>query len=587
MVWVSFHFWIFSAFFPNRYGRLGPDYGYFLPHLLDGEYWRIASGVMATQWFTPAFCGGIPKFPNPQALSFSAPQLLTFVSDPLTGVKLTMIVFAALGYAGFYRFQRRLFGISRPIAMLGAALFLFNSHFSSRMLIGHLTFHGFMLIPWLPLWLFARRGRSARQRGLEIAGIAGVLAYLASHAIAHVLFQALLFTAIAGLLQAALAPRRSDPRLSALRAAAAAPLAVALCASKLYAMAAFLGQFPRSQYPLAGVASVADLLHLVFRSVFLEPSDDLVRSVVVNTPLLLERQEFEFGVTLVPLALIALALVRRRAERSPVVPRELWRGSRGVCLAAAIILLCVPLALNFHHPAWHAWLKSLPIFASSSTLFRWLSVYVPIAILASSVAVESAASLRRFRWWVFAAGSALLVWHHLAADRTFYHQQSYDPGPILEAFAAAQQEGFEPKIYKNVRSQSSDMLSPSRNAEIARGASQLACYETVFGFGMKNLPRSALRDGPVLELRDGSFNLHDPSCFAFPEENGCAPGDPFRADRRDDAEAFASYRAFPFRMPVGQRVANAVNAAAWVAMAVLVAGPALAGVVRRLRGSRA
>src|SRR5206468_4973037 len=58
----------------------------------------------------------------------------------------------------------------RPIATLGAALFLFNTCFSSRMLIGHLTFHAFMLVPWLPLWLFGRGGPSWRERGLEIAG---------------------------------------------------------------------------------------------------------------------------------------------------------------------------------------------------------------------------------------------------------------------------------------------------------------------------------------------------------------------------------------------------------------------------------
>ena len=579
VAWVALHYWIFAAFFPNRFGNLGTDYGYFLPHLLDGELARIANGWLAIPWFTPAFCGGIPKFPNPQSLAFSAPQLLTFVSDPLAGARLTLLAFAALGYAGFYAFQRRLFGISRPIATLGAALFLFNACFSSRMLIGHLTFHAFMLVPWLPVFLFARGGAGWRERALEIAGAAAVLAYLASQAIAHVLFQALLFTAVTGLLQQALAPGRAQLRRSALRCALAAPLSLALCAAKLAAMAAFLAQFPRTLYPLAGVASLPDLLHLVFRALFLAPSDELVRRVVVNTPFLLERQEFEFGVTPLPLVLIALALLRRRAERKPIVPRGPLRGARGACLAAACALLAIPLALNFHHPAWHAWLKSLPIFASSSTLFRWLEVYVPLAVLAGTAAIDASASLARFRTALAAVGCAWLAWHQLGVDRTFYQQQGYDPGPVLRAFAAAR-AGEPFAIRANALPHSLDALAPTRNSALVHGESQLACYETLFGFHMENLPRGALHEGPVLEVRDGAFNLNDPSCFVFPDENGCAPGAPFGADRRADAEAFAGYRAFPFRMPLVQRIADALNAAA---LAALCGGIALAALDRLVR----
>ena len=586
VAWVAFHFQLLGAFFPNRYGALGSDYGYFLPYLLDGEYWRIANGVASVPWFTPAFCGGIPRFPNPQALYFSAPQWLTFASDPLTGVRLTLLLFAALGYAGFYLFQRRVFGVARPLAMLGAALFLMNGHFGSRMLIGHLTFHAFMLVPWLPLWWLARGGDSLQKRVLESLGVAGVLAYLASHAIAHVLFQALLFTAIAALLQGALAPRRVAVRRALQRSAIAVPLSLALCAAKLAAMAAFLAQFPRTMYPLAGVASLPELLHLVFRALFLSPSEALVRRAVVNTPLLLERPEFEFGVSAVPLVLAAVALARRRAEGSLFATREPWTRRRTACLAGALLLLLLPLALNYHHPRWHAWLSSIPIFASSSTLFRWLSVYVPVAILLGSVAAQSSASLRRFGGWVFAIGSAALLWQQLLLDRTWYHRQSFDPAPILAAFEAAQRPGFTPRIHANALPRSSDLLAPTRNSAIARGESQLACYETLFGFRLENLPRGALREGAMLEAQDGALNVNDPSCFVFPAANGCTPGAPFPEARRDEAEAFVSYRPFPFAMSRTQRAANLVNGLALVGSAFFVLQAAGRAIVRRLGARR-
>jgi hypothetical protein len=580
IAWVGFHYWIFSAFFPNRYGRLGADYGYFLPNLLDDEFWRIGNGIFAIQWFTPALCGGIPKFPNPQSLSFSAPQLLSFASDPVTGVKLTLLAFASLGYAGFYRFQRRLFGISRPIAALGAALFLFNSCFSSRMLIGHLTFHAFMLIPWLPLLLFARGGPSWRARGLESALAALVVAYLASQAIAHVLFQALLFTAIAGLLQAAFVPERCRLRRSALRGTIAVPLSLACCAAKLSAMAAYLSQFPRTLYPLASVESIPKLLHVVFRSLFLSPSDELIRDAVVNTPFVIDRPEFEYGVTMLPLALVAVAAIVRSAADRPGWPRELLRGPRAACLAGAVVLLAIPLCLNWYHPTWHAWLKSLPIFANSLTLFRWLSVYIPVVILAGTLATDSTRALARHRGSVAVVGCIWLAWHALTVDRTYYERQSYDPAPVREAFAAVRR-GAEPRIHAHVQQRTTETRAPNRNTALVRGESQLACYETLFGFALEKLPQSGLSEGPVLELRDGAFNLNDPSCFVFPDTNQCRPGARFSAERRADAEAFASYRAFPFRKPLGQRVAEVVNAVALIAVGAAIAVGALGRLLRR------
>jgi len=47
IAWVGLYYWIFAAFFPNQYGNLGSDYGYFLPQLLDGEFARIANGAFA------------------------------------------------------------------------------------------------------------------------------------------------------------------------------------------------------------------------------------------------------------------------------------------------------------------------------------------------------------------------------------------------------------------------------------------------------------------------------------------------------------------------------------------------------------
>ena len=149
---LAYH-WIFSPFFPAANGGVGHDYSYFLPNLLDGYYWYLNNGPFSTPWFSPAFCGGVPAFPNPQNMYYSVPQWLSFATDPLTAVYVTMLLFAALGFAGFYLLLRLCFNTSQSTALLAAALFMFNGFFAHRLLIGHLTFHAFMLTPLIALLL--------------------------------------------------------------------------------------------------------------------------------------------------------------------------------------------------------------------------------------------------------------------------------------------------------------------------------------------------------------------------------------------------------------------------------------------------
>ena len=120
-----------------------------LPYLLNGYIWHRVNGIGDVPWFTPAFCGGIPYVANPQNFYYSVPQVLAFLTDPLTSVQITIAVFAAAGFCGFYLLARRCFSLSRATAVLGATLFLFNGFYIHRMIIGHFEYHSFMTLPLL------------------------------------------------------------------------------------------------------------------------------------------------------------------------------------------------------------------------------------------------------------------------------------------------------------------------------------------------------------------------------------------------------------------------------------------------------
>ena len=138
---------------------LGSDYTYFLPRLLYGYVWAVENGLFSIPWYSPAWCGGLPYFADPQVMYFSLPQLLLFAVNPQQAVWLTVVSFTAIGSVATYFLLRSPFGLGPWLSLIGAALFAFNDFYLSRMLIGHFTYHVFPLIPLIALLVVAETGR--------------------------------------------------------------------------------------------------------------------------------------------------------------------------------------------------------------------------------------------------------------------------------------------------------------------------------------------------------------------------------------------------------------------------------------------
>ena len=91
--------------------------------------------------------------------------------------------------------------------------------------------------------------------------------------------------------------------------------------------------------------------------------------------------------------------------------------------------------------------------------------------------------------------------------------------------------------------------------------SPLLCYQPIFGYGLEKLNASQiifnskkiLEDNSLmyysdkLDKKDDHFMLFNPSCFLFPKENNCLPGDTFLITEKENLLNFASYKKFPFK----------------------------------------
>jgi len=585
LVLLLCYHWIFAGFYPNANGTIGHDYAYFFPRLLDGYYWQLNNGAFTAQWFTPALCGGIPAFPNPQSLYFSVPQWLTFVVDPLRAVYATQLLFAAIGFGGFYLLLRHGFHTSRSGALLGGALFLFNGFFAHRMLVGHLTFHAFMLLPLIAFLLVCDNRQASRPRLFSLlltCSAALLISYWVYSGMVHLILPAVLVLVFTGLLHGVLHGRQVHfwGRL-----VAAGGLGIIIALPKLGASLAFLGNFERSSYALPGAETIGGLLRLTFEALFLTPADETAKAVMNNMQWTLRRHELEYGVTLIPLLMLVVGAVY--VARAPTLRRRVRQivVTHWSAIGALLLILLIPLALNYYQADWNALLKETPVLGNSSTLIRWLAIYPPVIILLAVLLFEKSTQALRSKNIVSALAIGAVIAISAMTDRDFYTDQPYQPNIITTAYHKASDTRQPPQIKRifAFADQKGNILLPSfRDDVMTQGASQLFCYEAMFGYRREHLPSKPLRAGRVDQLHNGHFNIKNPACYVYPDENRCLPGDHFAQAQAKQAEAFVSYRPFAFAVPGWQAAANHISRWLLIAIALLwLAYPLLACLKKR------
>lgn len=554
---------------------LSSDFSYFLPRILDGQWWRQLNGALSIPWFTPSFCGGIPRAVDGQDLSWSIPEFFAHFVDPLRAMELTGVIAPTVAAAGFALLLTRSFNASPWTALLGAGVMLFNGAHLARTLAGHLAYHGMMFVPWVCLGVTAPLPEeiTARRRRLLfdvlLAGLS--LAYIAWAGLLNLLLPMLLAIVAVALLRGALYKNYRD---IALKLVLSGLLALALGLAKFTAFIAFFSQFRRDGYPLPGIPGFANTLFAALRAVFSLPLT-YEGAALANSRWALEAHEWSYAVGPLPLvgALVALALFLRERRRPA------WARADQFALAALALTLAIPLVVNVYTPGFNALLKKLPVVSSSSNVVRWWLAYVFVAPLGVLGFERLPLRARRL---VALSGVALSALAFSRLDVARFARGDYPTAPVRGAWALSQR-GLPPPPVTAVSAFAARSLL--RNTALLRGESQRYCYEPAFGYALERFPRRTLHVGPITDVTDGALNLKNPACYLWPAANRCAPGDHFRASQRDEMLRFAARRPFAFEVSALQRVANGVTLLAWGA--VLVAGVALgADALRRRRASR-
>ncbi len=539
----------FFQYFPTSDGLLGSDYAYFFPYLLNGLYWFNTNGYFEIPWFTPAFCGGIPFYPNPQNLYFSIPQVLSIWNGPVQGVYFSVIIFSTIGVVAKTFLLRRVFQLSIPAILVGIVLFLFNGFFISRMLVGHLTYHIFPLVPLLAYGLIYNADEGGRSRQHEIMWIginALIFVYMIYAGAANFMVPVIYMLVMLWLL--AVIFRQSNCKFL-VRLILAGLLGMIISSSKLYSSVVFMGLFKRDFYPLPGFDGLFSSIENIFKMLFFTDGQIVVDSIR-NFPYVLGEYEVNFQLT--PISLLLITTMCILMSYRFFVKREKLAVTLPVKKAAVIliVMLLVPILINTYYPGWSQFLKGLPYIKNSSSLIRWIAIYVPVLCVISAYAVDYIFRSQKYRIAASMICIVLIVLTITSQDWGRYFKHSYNPVNILSAWDAD-----IPPVMSIGSMPGSDKIEIylERNDLMVRGESQFACYEPVFGYGLEDFPYGNLHLGNVFDELDGTFNINNPACLLYPEENQCMPGDKLTHDEYGIAKSFISYEKIEFEAPVIQK----------------------------------
>jgi hypothetical protein len=223
----------------NDLPKVGHDYGFFLPRLLDTHLHHRVNGL-EIQWYTANFGAGTPAFPNPQYIQYSLPQFLMFIVNPWTALMLSLLAYSVIGFVSFYLFLREEMGWISNASALGASFILANGFFIEHAIVGHVGFQHFPLLGAVLFLAFTQR-----LRALPAAILIGLLVALMVNQAGFInliifIFSLLILLPMVYLLR----PELFGQKLFATLITGGI-LAVLLSITKVSAVMAFMRSFPR------------------------------------------------------------------------------------------------------------------------------------------------------------------------------------------------------------------------------------------------------------------------------------------------------------------------------------------------------
>ena len=557
------HQFIFQKFFPGFYGLMGHDYEQFIPNLIFGKMW-FENNFLSIPWFTPSFCCGIPFFGDPQSMYYSLQQVIFIIFNPILSVKIIFFILSLFSYVGVFFLIKKNFNLNSYTSLLCASLFLFNGFFVYRAISGHVAYLSYIFIPIYCFFLIRSLESSRNIKNYIYLVLSGIVFanffHSGSGPIILIIFFSILFVLL-------LYAHVSNNLKIFFNFILSLTIGILISLSKITASLFFLNNFPR-HYPATEFVSLLSFIKTFFLSFFLNP-DQKYFNENVKSIFPFGIHEMEYSLSIVPIILLFFLFF---ADKK--IFKINYYNSRFILLI--IFILIIPILLNVNLFNQFIIIEKVPILNSTWVQFRWMAVYIlPIIIISGFIIENLKISYKKKQYLSVILIFILLVQNIIKDKNWYYDDQKYDPTNAM-IFSEKLKKGIDYEIKGPailIEKDGSIKKNNFKNDMFFFSYSPLICYQPIFGYGLENLNASKitfnykkdfLNDLSILysdkfDEKNEHLMFFNPSCFLFPKENNCLPGDTFKKSQIETLINFTKYRKITFKQNTIQIIANYVS----------------------------
>ena len=543
-----------------RYPLVGHDYTLTLPSMLDTALHYRLNGL-SIQWFTPTFGGGMPAFPNPNNGQFSLLCFLAVIFPPWQAVMLFVVILVSAGFLACYYFFNHTLKLNWTASILGAMFFSANGFVITRTAAGQLGYSPFALLAVLLIILFEENlpvKIAAALFGLLLAMYIHFAGYfiIIIFGLSLLMLLPLFFLYKPGLVQ--------WKRLFSIIAVGGV-LGVIISAAKLAATFSFMRYFPRlmaDNYPSSFFVGLLGIILQLLGTPNLVPLFILGGLDPSNYPTFTRAATgthygmWELDISMTPMVFIIILVCMIKFVHNPRKYFSLLNNNQEK-IALLLFFFFTWIAIEFTlakgiiYPA----LRHLPILSSLRANVRFTGTFIfPLAFLSAAACNHWSKTWDRKKL----LRTYLLVNLLTVIPLGSYFLFDKDMFWMFYDIAAPQ------KVYEEMRAGKSFEIAEIGSPEgrntgaLLYRTSNLNLYEPIFGFDLENF-HPQVENGSIWKIKDGRYNMTDPTGYVYPELNNNKPFDRFRVEDKQALELFAKHLQPDWKIPVYQRILDWVS----------------------------
>lgn len=567
------HQYIFFNFIPNEKGFFGHDFEFFLPNFLFGKIW-FQNNFLSIPWFTPSFCCGTPFHPDPQTMFYSIQQIFYIIFEPILATKILFIYFSLISYFGMFLLLKKSFNYNFNISLLGATLFLFNGFFVYRFIVGHLGYINFSFVPLFCFFLIS----SLKTKNYYLSKIYLVFSALILSSSIYSGASSFIFMITLSIILVLLIfnIKYQNIKLIILKLFYSFIIAMAISLSKVSSAFFFLENIQRNYEPVY-FQSFIGYIYSSFKSFFIFPDIEYFNKLVTNEITgTIGIHEIEYGISIVPLfALIIIFFDLKKYNFFKI----------NFNIIIIIIILCIPIILNINlFSINHIW-NSIPLLRSSWLQIRWNVLFIIPIILFSLYIFSSNQLFLKKNYFTFTL-ILIIILQTIIYNKSYYNNQSYNPENIVEfSKLIKQNKDLSIKGIGVITDENKKIIKNQRNDYFKLRLSSFYCYQPIFGYNIEKFPKNKLKFNKSIKISnkqflqvgdvnlikdDKNFNFLKPSCFLFPSENGCKPGETFNKSEEEELNNFLNYKKTKFKKNNFQKIFDLVSLITFISSIIYI-----------------